>query len=129
MRLLFAFCVGVAAVLAWQSSYGDTARGMIVSSYPQLGWLVAAQSAVAQTPATTISSDPEELTAVTRTLASMRQRVEQFATTQDQSVRDISNKLEVAKQEILDKISVPSSAASPAPPRKPAQAPQIAPSR
>jgi hypothetical protein len=122
MRLLFAFCVGVAAVLAWQSSYGDVARAMIGSSYPQLGWL-AAQPAVAQTtPFTAISSGPEELKAVSRSLASMSQRVDQLAAVQDQSVRDISAKLQVAKQEILDKILAPSSPAPPAPPRKPAPA-------
>src|SRR5690242_1182065 len=45
-RFLIAFCVGVAATLAWQS-YGDAARETIASSYPQLGWLApqAAQAA------------------------------------------------------------------------------------
>ena len=51
MRFLIAFCVGVTATLAWQS-YGDTAREMIASSYPQLDWL-APQAAVAQTAPTT----------------------------------------------------------------------------
>jgi hypothetical protein len=37
-RFLTTFCVGVAATLAWQS-YGDAAREIIASSYPQLGWL------------------------------------------------------------------------------------------
>ena len=37
-RFLIAFCTGVAAILAWQS-YGDAAREMIASSYPQLSWL------------------------------------------------------------------------------------------
>jgi hypothetical protein len=35
---LVAFCSGVAATLAWWS-YGDAARQMIASSYPQLLWL------------------------------------------------------------------------------------------
>src|SRR5260370_34893188 len=34
-----AFCIGVAATLAGQSSYGDAAREMIANSYPHLGWL------------------------------------------------------------------------------------------
>jgi len=34
-RFLIAFCIGVAATLAWQS-YGDAARTMIASSSPQL---------------------------------------------------------------------------------------------
>jgi len=37
-RFLIAFCIGVAATLAWQS-YGDAAREIIASSHPQLGWL------------------------------------------------------------------------------------------
>src|SRR5260370_12091342 len=35
--VLITFCVGVAATLGWQS-YGDAAREIIASSYPQLGW-------------------------------------------------------------------------------------------
>ena len=34
---LTAFCVGVAATLAWQS-YGGAARKMVANSSPQLGW-------------------------------------------------------------------------------------------
>jgi hypothetical protein len=37
-RFLIAFCIGVAATLAWWS-YGDAARQMIASSYPRLLWL------------------------------------------------------------------------------------------
>ncbi len=37
-RYLIAFFIGVTATLAWQS-YGDAARQIIASSYPQLGWL------------------------------------------------------------------------------------------
>jgi hypothetical protein len=39
--------MGVVTTLGWQA-YGDEIRDMIVSSYPQLGWL-APQSAVAET--------------------------------------------------------------------------------
>jgi len=53
MRFLIAFCVGIAATLAWQS-YGDAARQTIASSHPQLAWL-APEVAVAQTaPAATV---------------------------------------------------------------------------
>jgi hypothetical protein len=37
---LLTVCVGVAATLAWQS-YGDTARQMIASSAPPLGWMLS----------------------------------------------------------------------------------------
>jgi hypothetical protein len=39
-RFLVTACIGVAATLAWQS-YGGTAKQMIASSAPQLGWLLS----------------------------------------------------------------------------------------
>jgi hypothetical protein len=107
MRLLIAFCVGIAATLAWQS-YGGAARKMISRSYPQLGWL-APRSAAQTTPATTMppvtSSNPEESETISLSLAEMRQRVDELAANEDQIIREIATKLEVAKQEILDKVS------------------------
>jgi hypothetical protein len=47
-RFLIAFCIGVAATLAWQS-YGDATRKMIASSSPQLG-RSAPQAAPEATP-------------------------------------------------------------------------------
>lgn len=133
MRLLIAFCVGIAATLAWQS-YGDTAREMIARSYPQLGWL-APRSAVAQTAPDTIvppitSSNPEELETISLSLGAMRQRVDELAANQDQIIREITTKLQVAKQEILDKMPAPSPQLATAPPRPPAlPAPHTAPVR
>jgi hypothetical protein len=46
-RFLIAFCIGVAATLAWQS-YGDAAREMIANSYPHLGWLAPRPLSTAQ---------------------------------------------------------------------------------
>src|SRR6266850_1198118 len=46
-RFLITFCIGVAATLAWQS-YGDAARQIIASSYPQLGWLALQPAPTAQ---------------------------------------------------------------------------------
>jgi hypothetical protein len=82
MRLLITFCVGVAAILAWQS-YGNAAREIIASSYPQLGWL-APQAAVAQTAPDTIaptksSPDPQELKVMSADVAAVRQKVDQLA--------------------------------------------------
>jgi hypothetical protein len=56
-RFLIAFGIGVVATLAWQS-YGDAARGMIASSYPQLGWLAPAAAPDASSP------DLQELKAI-----------------------------------------------------------------
>ncbi len=129
MRFLITFCVGVAAALAWQS-YGDAAREMIASSYPQLGWL-APQAAVAQTvpdpsAAATPSLDGQEFKAISLNLAAVRQRVDQLAAVQEQMTRDFTTKLQAAEQEILDKISVPPPQPAAAPARKPMPPPSQA---
>src|SRR5260370_11138471 len=82
LRFLIAFGIGVAATLAWQS-YGDAAREIIASSYPQLGWL-APQAAAAQAAPTTIAAataslDQPELKTVSLGLAAVRQLVDQLA--------------------------------------------------
>jgi hypothetical protein len=133
MRFLIAFCVGVTATLAWQS-YGDRARQIAANSYPQLAWL-APEAAVAQTaPAPIvppiISSDQQQLKAMSFDLAALRQRVDQIAAGQDRITRDISAKLQAAEQGILDKISAPQSQPAAAPARKSAPPPlQLVPSR
>src|SRR5215472_16376673 len=53
VRFLIIFVLGVAATFAWQS-YGEAAREMIASSFPQFGWL-APQTAVAEPAPETIS--------------------------------------------------------------------------
>jgi hypothetical protein len=137
MRLLIAFCIGVAVTLAWQS-YGDPAREMIANSSPQLSWL-APQAAVAQNaPATiaptTSSPGPQELKAMSLNLAAVRQKVDQLAAQvvagQEQMARDFTAKLNAVEQDILDKISLPPSQSATAPVRKPVPSPsQAAPLR
>jgi hypothetical protein len=137
MRLLIAFCIGVAVTLAWQS-YGDPAREMIANSSPQLSWL-APQAAVAQNaPATiaptTSSPGPQELKAMSLNLAAVRQKVDQLAAQvvagQEQMARDFTAKLNAVEQDILDKISLPPSQSAAAPVRKPVPSPsQAAPLR
>jgi hypothetical protein len=131
LRFLTAVGIGVAATLAWQS-YGDAAREIIASSYPQLGWL-APQAAAAQAAPTTIAAataslDQQELKAVSLGLAAVRQRVDQLAAQvaagQEQMTRDFTAKLHAVEQDILDKISSPQPAAAPVrrPVAPPAQA-------
>jgi hypothetical protein len=132
-RVLMTFCVGVAATLAWQS-YGDAAREMVASKYPQLGWL-APEAAVAQTAPETIvpgasSPDPQELKAISLGLAAVRQRVDQLAAGQEQMTRVFTTKVQTAEQNILDKISASPPQPAAAPARKPVPPPlQVAPSR
>jgi hypothetical protein len=126
MRLLIAFCIGVAMTLAWQS-YGDAAREMIANSSPQLGWL-APQDAVAQTAppmmaSTTSSPDQQQLKEMSVGLADVRQRVDelaaQFAAGQQQMTLDFAAKLQAAERDILEKISVPPSQPVAPPVRRP----------
>jgi hypothetical protein len=58
-RFVTVFCIGVAAILAWQS-YGDAARQIIANSYPQLRWLAPQQAltATAQEAPTRSSRQP-----------------------------------------------------------------------
>jgi hypothetical protein len=130
-RFLITFCAGVAATLAWQS-YGDAARELVASKYPQFGWL-APEAAVAQTaPETMVPStpDPQELEAVSLGLAAVRQRVDQLAAGQQQMTRDFTTKLQAAQQNILEKISAPPPQPAAAPARKPVPPPlQLAPLR
>jgi hypothetical protein len=136
-RLLIAFCMGIAATLAWQS-YGDAAREIIANSSPQLSWL-APQAAIAQTAgataeAATAALDPQELKTMSLGLAAVRQRVDQLAAQiaagQEQMTRDFTMKLQAAEQDILGKVSAPPPQPAAAPPRRPAPLPpQLAPPR
>ena len=79
---LITLCIGVAATLGWQS-YGDAAREMIASSYPQLGW-------VAPQPASALS-DQQQLNAMS--LDAARQSIDRIAAdiaaSQEQMARSI----------------------------------------
>jgi hypothetical protein len=116
-RFLIAFCIGVAATLAWQS-YGDTAREMIANSSPQLSWLAAPVAEASAAP----SPEKEQFKAISFGLADVRQRVDeiaaQLAAGQEQMTRDVANKLQAVEQDILDKISAPPPRPAAAPARK-----------
>ena len=70
IRFLMIFFIGVAATLAWQS-YGATAREMIASWSRHLGWLAP--------PPAPGGASPEQLVAMSRGLAVMRQDVDKLA--------------------------------------------------
>ena len=126
-RLLFTFCLGIAATLAWQS-YGDRARGTIANLSPQLGWL-APQAALASTAGATTtamppSADRQNFMAMSLNLAAVRQRIDQLAgqlaAGQEQVTRDFTMKLQAAEQDILGKIPAPPQQTAAAPARRPA---------
>src|SRR6266436_4848449 len=111
IRFLMIFFIGVAATLAWQS-YGATAREVIASWSPHLGWLAP--------PPAPAPASPEQLVAMSRGLAAMRQDVDKLAA-------DIT-KLQAIQQGAVDRISASPPSASPpssavAPVRKPVPQP------
>jgi hypothetical protein len=69
------------------------------------------------------SADPREIKAMSLGLAAVRQRVDELTVSQDQITREITMRLEAAKREILDKISVLSPPPAAPPVRKPAPPP------
>jgi len=94
--LLITFCIGVAATLAWQS-YGDVARLIITSSYPQLGFLAPRTAPIAYSAPDAIglaaqaasSPDQQRLNTVSVDLDAMRQSVDRIAVTQEQTTRNV----------------------------------------
>src|SRR5262249_11265471 len=86
-RFLIAFCIGVAATLAWQS-YGDESRQRIANSYPQLGWLASQRALTAQEAPDTIAASAvscsDQLYAILRDL---RQSLDRFVAGREQMTR------------------------------------------
>ena len=140
-RYLVAILIGVAATLAWQS-YGESAKQIIATRAPELGWSPEAKQMiatsiqwigwtkpragpappVAQTAPTTPSLDPGQVQQMTQNLATLRQTVEQLAGGQDQMARQIA-RLEAAVAELIAKIPEPPAQPSVAPARKPTPVP------
>src|SRR5260370_7878734 len=76
-RVLITLCVSAAAILAWQS-YGDAARRIIVSSYPQLGGLAPRTAPVAYS-----APDQQRFDAISVDLDAIRQIVDCIPVIQD----------------------------------------------
>ncbi len=94
-RILITLCVGVAATLAWL--YGDSARQIIASSYPQAGWLAPRTAPIAYSaPGTTGLAaqgaaflDQQRLNAISIDLDAIRQTVDRIAVTQEQITHNV----------------------------------------
>jgi hypothetical protein len=121
---LIAFCIGVAAALAWQS-YGGAAREIIApnagSSYQeQFNAISIDLNAMRQgidRIATNLDANQEQI----------RRSVDQLAASHELITRDFSSKLEAVEHNILDKISMPAQrpAAAPHPVARPPQVPMV----
>jgi hypothetical protein len=108
VRFLMIFFIGVAATLAWQS-YGGAAKGTIASWAPHLGWLAP--------PPAPAGTSPEQLVAMSRGLAVMRQDVDKLAA-------DII-KLQAIQQGAVDRTSASPPSPAVAPGRKPVSQPPL----
>jgi hypothetical protein len=102
-RFLMIFFTGVAATLSWQA-YGSAARETIASWSPHLSWLAP--------PAAPTGASPDQLVAISRGLAVVRQSVDKLAA-------DIT-KLQAAAQGAPDRTSAPPPSTAGVPARKPA---------
>jgi hypothetical protein len=110
-RFLITFGIGVAATLAWQS-YGDAVREMIVSSYPQVGWLAPQAASVAQSTADVIgsaeaavpSSDRRQLDVTSLHFDVLRQGFDRVAASQDQ-MRRIVDRIVAGQEQMASEIS------------------------
>jgi len=143
-RYFVAILIGVAATLAWQS-YGESAKQMVATRAPELGWSPGAKQMiassiqwigwtkppagpekqappVAQTASTTPTLDPGQVQQMARDLAMLREMVQQLTAGQDQTTREIA-KLESAVVEILMKTPEPPPQPPGAPARKPTPVP------
>jgi peptidoglycan hydrolase CwlO-like protein len=77
VRFLIIFCIGVSAILVWQS-YGDPVREIVASSYPQFGWLAPQAERVSQN-APASSPDHQQPDAISVDLDAVRQDIDRIA--------------------------------------------------
>jgi hypothetical protein len=110
VRFMIFFLIGVATTLAWKS-YGDPARRMVAHLTPGLGWLAPPAAPAAPSasrlhePGPAAGASPDQLAAVSRSLAAVRQSVDRLAA-------DVA-KLQAAKQDPPVRTSGPPAAAPP----------------
>jgi hypothetical protein len=110
-RFLITFCIGVAATLAWQS-YGDAARDIIASSYPQLSWSAprpapTAQNAsdvIAPTASAAASPDQPQLSAMSLDVDAVRQSLDEIGASQEEMARSI-NRLTTGQEQMTHEIT------------------------
>ena len=112
VRFAIIFCIGIGATLAWQS-YGNTARLKAASLSPRLGWLAPTEPS---SSAPSASASPDQLAALSRSLAAVRQGVDKLAA-------DIA-KLQATKQDAPPARTSTGAAVAGTQSRKPASAAQ-----
>ena len=154
LLLALAFCLGIAATVAWQS-YGEVTRAMVANSWPQLAWLrpqptpvqlIRAEMAAVTPPSVLASAELQQLQnemqqlssaiadlrrSVASGLANVGQAVLHEVGVGQQQLATEIGRLAARQQEMVEKLSsTPARAAfeaAPAVRRAPAVAPVPAP--
>jgi hypothetical protein len=109
-HLLIAFCIILAAISVWRS-YGDAARRLIASSYPQLGWLAPRGTMTAEktpdivTPTASAAPYPDhrQLDAMLGDLHAMRLSLDRIAAGQElitRSIDEIATRIAAGQEEM-----------------------------
>jgi hypothetical protein len=110
VRFMIFFFVGVVTTVAWQS-YGNAARRMVAHWPLGLGWLAppaapgAPSAPGSHEPGPVAGASPDQLAAISRSLAAVRQSVDRLAA-------DVT-KLQAAKQDPVPARTGPTAAAPP----------------
>jgi hypothetical protein len=131
VRFLIVFSIGVGATLAWQW-YGDAARAMIATSWPQLASLApetasVPQAAPEQTAAAPQATASPELQQLREDLAQLKHELQQLKEIPAAlaSLRQSVDRLAGGQQQIAGTIAKLSTQKPPSPPRPaPASAPK-----
>jgi hypothetical protein len=95
-RVLITLCLAVAATVAWQA-YGNAARKIIASRYPQLGWLAPRTAPLSHSSPDAIGlatqavppPDLPRFNAISLDLDAVRQNIDRIGVTQEQTTRNI----------------------------------------
>ena len=138
IAFLIAFCIGVAATLAWQS-YGNAAIEAIANSSPRLSWLAPPAAQIRSAPDTIApatpaapSPDQQQNEATSLDLAAVQQRVDKLTTSSEQIARSIdqlaAGQAQIARDIAIlrDKRSAPQPPLAAAPVPRPAPRPSQA---
>jgi hypothetical protein len=128
VRFLIVFSIGVVTTLAWQW-YGDAARAMIATSWPQLAALAPEPASVPQAaPEQTLAAAPQataspELQQLKEDLAQVKQELQQLKEIPAAlaSLRQSVDQLDGSQQQVADTIAK-LAAQKPASPPRPAPA-------
>jgi hypothetical protein len=130
LRYLVALCIGVAAILAWQS-YGEATKQIIATRAPELGWSPGAKQKISgwmqqlgwtkplaentavrppapQTVASTSkapaasSPDPQQVQQIEADIAAVRQAVERLAAGQDQMALEMRREMARLESDLVN---------------------------